>query len=98
MDTRGYGRIVYLLLAVGAFVTALVGGVVGYGTKHSTVPWEAQHMDTTKNELWVDAYAKELQMFPDIDKKDWPNLRLPLVTPYEAKILRTDQESRLRSN
>jgi len=98
MDTCGYGRIVYLLLAIGAFVTALVGGVVGYGTKHSAVPWEAEHMDTTKSELSLDAYAKELQMSPDIDRADWPNLRLPLVTPYEVKILQPDQKSGLRSN
>jgi hypothetical protein len=98
MNTHDHSRKAFLLLAVGAFVTLLVGGVAGYGNKHSAFPWEARPMDTTKNELSLDVRAQELKKSPDIDKKDWPNLGLPLVSSYETKILQPDQEFKLRSN
>ena len=98
MDTHDHGRKVYLLLALGAFVTALAGGIVGYGTRHSVVPWKAPHIATAKNDLSLDVYAKEPKNSQDIDKNEWPNLSLPLVSPYEAKNLQPDQEYRLRSN
>lgn len=58
---QDYGRKVCLLLAVGAIVTTLVGVLAGwYGFKHSAVPWEAQHTDTTKRELSLGVHAQEL--------------------------------------
>lgn len=55
-------------------------------------------MDTMKNELSLDVFAKELKKSPGIDKKDRPNLSLPQVSAYEDKILQPDQEYRSRSN
>lgn len=98
MNAHDHSRNAFLLLAVGAFVTLLVGGVAGYGVKHSAFPWEARHMDTTKNELSLDVHVQESKKSSDIDKKDWPNLSFPLVSSYEAKILQPDQEFTLRSD
>ena len=98
MNTHDHSRKAFLLLAVGALVTLLVGGVAGYGNKHSAFPWEARHTDTTKYELSLYVQAQELKESPDIDKKDWSNLSLPLVSSYEAKILQPDQDFKLRSN
>lgn len=92
IDTHDYGQKGCFLLAFGAFVITLVGVVSGYGGKHSAVPWEAQHMDTMKNELSLDVLAKELKKSPGIDKKDWTNLSHPRVSAYEDKILQPDQE------
>ena len=64
METHDYGRKVCLLLAVAAIVTTLVGVVAGFGNKHSAVPWEVQHTNTTKSDFSVGLHAQELSKSP----------------------------------
>jgi hypothetical protein len=71
MDTHDYGRKVWLLLAVGAIVTILVGVVAGYGNKHSAVPWKVQHSNTTHSELSLGIQGQKLGKSPKSTESEW---------------------------
>ena len=96
MGAHDHDRKVYVLLAAGVFVTALIGVVVGYGNIHPVVPREVQHMDTTANEPSFGC-TRTLKKSPGIDKQDWLTLRLPLFSIPEDKTLLPDQADRWRS-
>jgi len=74
MEAPDRSKHVYYLLAVGALVVTVAGGLTGIVNKH--VPREAVHVNITSAQHSLNAYATDVQDAVGADRLPGPDLNL----------------------
>ncbi len=74
MESPDRSKYVYYLLAVGALLVIVAGGLTGIANKH--VPREADYVNATSTQQSLNAYGTGFQDAVGVERMHWPDLNL----------------------